>query len=163
MRAVLADAKGKGPGQNYLIQHSCGSGESRTRSPGRPTGSSRSTTTPNQPIFDTVVIVTDRIVLDRQLQGTVAQFEQTARLVKKIDGTSRDLDSPSRPAPASSSRPSRSSGPDHLSELAAQRHRRFAVLVDEAHGSQSGATAARRSAPHSAAATAGNTDRGDDR
>ena len=39
----------------------------------------------DKPIFDTVIIVTDRVVLDRQLQGTVAQFEQTAGVVKKID------------------------------------------------------------------------------
>jgi type I restriction enzyme R subunit len=43
------------------------------------------------PIFDTAIVVTDRVVLDRQLQGTVAQFERTPGIVKKIDGTSRQL------------------------------------------------------------------------
>ena len=47
--------------------------------------------TADQPIFDTAVIVTDRIVLDRQLQSTVSQFEQTSGVVRKIDGTSRQL------------------------------------------------------------------------
>ena len=48
-------------------------------------------TMPTSPIFSSAIIVTDRIVLDRQLQNTVAQFEQTRGVVKKIDGTSRQL------------------------------------------------------------------------
>ena len=47
--------------------------------------------TADQPIFDSAIIVTDRVVLDRQLQNTVSQFEQTKGVVKKIDGTSRQL------------------------------------------------------------------------
>lgn len=43
------------------------------------------------PIFDTAIIVTDRLVLDRQLQETISGFAQTGGVVKKIDGTSRDL------------------------------------------------------------------------
>ena len=45
----------------------------------------------DQPIFDTAIVVTDRVVLDRQLQNTIAQFEQTPGVVRKIDGTSRQL------------------------------------------------------------------------
>lgn len=141
VRAILADAKTKGPGQNYLIQHSAGSGKSNTIA----WTAHRLIALhddADKAIFDTVVIVTDRIVLDRQLQGTVAQFEQTARLVKKIDGTSRQLKDAIEAGARIIVTTIQKFGTEHLSELATQRHRKFAVLVDEAHGSQSGATAA---------------------
>jgi type I restriction enzyme R subunit len=87
---LIAHAREHGPGRNYLIQHSAGSGKSNTiawtahRLISLHDASDRI-------VFNTAIIVTDRLVLDRQLQDTVTQFEQTAGLVRKIDGTSRQL------------------------------------------------------------------------
>ncbi|HTV57209.1 MAG TPA: type I restriction endonuclease [Terriglobia bacterium] len=87
---MLADAREHGAGRNYLIQHSAGSGKSNTIA----WTAHRMVTlhdAGDKAIFDTAIVVTDRVVLDRQLQGTVAQFEQTPGIVKKIDGMSRQL------------------------------------------------------------------------
>ena len=74
---IIEDARTKGVGHNYLIQHSAGSGKSNTIA----WTAHRLIILhddADKPIFDTAIIVTDRVVLDRQLQGTVAQFEQTS-------------------------------------------------------------------------------------
>ena len=141
VRAILADARTEGGGRNYLIQHSAGSGKSNTIA----WTAHRLIAlhdAQDKPVIDTVVIVTDRLVLDRQLQGTVAQFEQTPGLVKKIDGTSRQLKAALEGGARIIVTTIQKFGTEHLAELDAQGHRSFAVLVDEAHGSQSGKTAA---------------------
>ena len=141
VRAILADAKAKKAGQNYLVQHSAGSGKSNTIA----WTAHRLISLHDDgdaPIFNTVIIVTDRIVLDRQLQGTVGQFEQTPGLVKKIDGTSKQLKAAIEGGARIIITTIQKFGTEHLKELAAQGGRTFAVLVDEAHGSQSGASAA---------------------
>jgi type I restriction enzyme R subunit len=137
---IIEDARTKGVGRNYLIQHSAGSGKSNTIA----WTAHRLITLHDEadkPIFDTVIIVTDRVVLDRQLQGTVAQFEQTAGVVKKIDGTSRQL----RDAIGSNARiiitTIQKFSTEHLKAISGQGSRKFAILVDEAHGSQSGKSA----------------------
>src|SRR5215216_7000881 len=88
-------------------------------------------------ILDTAIVVTDRLVLDRQLQATVAQFEQTPGVVKKIDGTSAQL----RAALAGGARivvtTIQKFGTEHLRTLEGQKGRRFALLIDEAHSGQS--------------------------
>lgn len=140
VRKLMAHAGDHGAGRNYLIQHSAGSGKSNTiawlahhainlHDPA------------DQPVFNTAIVVTDRVVLDRQLQGTVAQFEQTAGVVKKIDGTSRDL----KDAIAKGARiiitTIQKFSTDHLKELSGQGTRSFALIIDEAHSSQSGKSA----------------------
>src|SRR5690606_29011977 len=90
VRKMVAHAKAHGPGQNYLIQHSAGSGKSNTIG-WLSHQAINLHDDEDRPVFNTAIIVTDRVVLDRQLQGTVSQFEQTAGVVKKIDGTSRQL------------------------------------------------------------------------
>jgi type I restriction enzyme R subunit len=87
---LMQHARANGPGQNYLIQHSAGSGKSNTIGWAAHQLINLHDDA-DQTIFNTVIIVTDRVVLDRQLQNTVAQFEQTKGVVKKIDGTSRQL------------------------------------------------------------------------
>ncbi|WP_022727546.1 type I restriction endonuclease subunit R [Fodinicurvata sediminis] len=137
---MMVHARQHGPGQNYLIQHSAGSGKSNTigwtahqlinlHDAG------------DQPIFNTVIIVTDRIVLDRQLQNTVAQFEQTKGVVKKIDGTSRQLKQAIQDGARIIITTIQKFGTEHLQEVTGQKDRRFAILVDEAHSSQSGKSA----------------------
>src|SRR5690625_2434256 len=137
---LLAHARREGPGQNYLIQHSAGSGKSNTIA-----WTAHQLITlhddADQPIFNTVIIVTDRIVLDRQLQDTVAQFEQTAGVVKKIDGTSRQLKQAIQQGARIIITTIQKFGTEHLQEATGQKQRRFAILVDEAHSSQSGRSA----------------------
>ena len=140
VRKIMSHAKAHGSGNNYLIQHSAGSGKSNTIG-WLAHHAINLHDAADQPVFDTAIIVTDRVVLDRQLQGTVAQFEQTTGVVKKIDGTSRQLkDSIAKGARIIVTTIQKFST-DHLRELSGQGNRSFAVIVDEAHSSQSGKSA----------------------
>lgn len=140
VRRILADARVNGAGQNYLIQHSAGSGKSNTIA-----------WTAHQiinlhdeqdaPIFDTAIIVTDRLVLDRQLQETISGFAQTAGVVKKIDGTSRDLKEAIQKGARIIITTIQKFGTEHLAAISGQSSRNFAVIIDEAHSSQSGKAA----------------------
>jgi len=140
VRKLIAHARAHGSGHNYLIQHSAGSGKSNTIGWLAHHAIKLHDAT-DQPVFDTVIIVTDRIVLDRQLQGTVTQFEQTQGVVRKIDGTSKQL----KEAIAKGSRiivtTIQKFSTEHLKEISGQGERSFAVIVDEAHSSQSGKSA----------------------
>ncbi len=140
VRKLMLHAQEQGTGQNYLIQHSAGSGKSNTIS-WLAHHAIKLHNSNDKPVFETVIIVTDRIVLDRQLQNTVSQFEQTQGIVKKIDGTSRDL----KDAISSGARiivtTIQKFSTEHLKEISGQSSRKFAVVVDEAHSSQSGRTA----------------------
>ncbi len=140
VRKIMAHAKTFGPGSNYLIQHSAGSGKSNTIGWLAHHAINLHDIADKQ-VFNTAIIVTDRVVLDRQLQGTVTQFEQTTGVVKKIDGTSRQL----KDAIAKGARiivtTIQKFSTDHLRELSGQGNRTFAVIVDEAHSSQSGKSA----------------------
>lgn len=140
VRALLADARKKGAGQNYLIQHSAGSGKSNTIA-----------WTAHQiinlhddddrPLFDTAIIVTDRLVLDRQLQNTIGGFAQTDGVVRKIDGTSRDLKDAIQKGARIIITTIQKFGTEHLAAISGQGGRNFAVIIDEAHSSQSGKSA----------------------
>jgi type I restriction enzyme R subunit len=140
VRKLMAHAGDHGAGRNYLIQHSAGSGKSNTIA-WLAHHAINLHDAADQPVFNTAIVVTDRVVLDRQLQGTVAQFEQTAGVVKKIDGTSRDL----KDAIAKGARiiitTIQKFSTDHLKELSGQGTRTFALIIDEAHSSQSGKSA----------------------
>lgn len=140
VRKIMSHAKVHGSGNNYLIQHSAGSGKSNTIGWLAHHAINLHDSADSQ-VFNTAIIVTDRVVLDRQLQGTVAQFEQTTGVVKKIDGTSRQLkDSIAKGARIIVTTIQKFST-DHLRELSGQGNRTFAVIVDEAHSSQSGKSA----------------------
>jgi type I restriction enzyme R subunit len=137
VRKTLAHARAHGPGHNYLEQHSAGSGKSNTIA-WLAHQAINLHDDQNRPIFDTAIIITDRLVLDRQLQSTVASFEKTPGVVKKIDGTSRDL----REAIEAGARiiitTIQKFGTEHLAKLSGVNTRRFAIIIDEAHSSQSG-------------------------
>lgn len=140
VRKLIGHAQANGPGSNYLIQHSAGSGKSNTIG-WLAHHAIKLHDSADQPVFDTAIIVTDRIVLDRQLQGTVSQFEQTQGVVRRIDGTSRQL----KEAIAKGARiivtTIQKFSTEHLKEISGQGKRSFAVIVDEAHSSQSGKSA----------------------
>jgi type I restriction enzyme R subunit len=84
VRELSRDAKQKGAGQNYLIQHSAGSGKSNSIAWLSYRLSSLHNDS-NERIFDSVVVITDRKVLDNQLQNTIYQFEHKQGVVQKID------------------------------------------------------------------------------
>ena len=140
VRKILSDAQSNGTGRNYLIQHSAGSGKSNTIA-----------WTAHQiinlhddedkPLFDTAIIVTDRLVLDRQLQNTISGFAQTQGVVEKIDGTSKDLRRAIEQGKRIIITTIQKFGTEHLATLSGQSDKKFAVIVDEAHSSQSGKAA----------------------
>lgn len=140
VRRLMDHARTHGVGQNYLIQHSAGSGKSNTIGWTAHQAINLHDEA-NKPIFSTAIIVTDRIVLDRQLQNTVSQFSQVQGVVKKIDGTSRQL----KEALAQGARiivtTIQKFSTEHLQAISGQGNRTFAVIVDEAHSSQSGQSA----------------------
>ncbi|MGJ8545445.1 MAG: type I restriction endonuclease subunit R [Sulfitobacter sp.] len=140
VRKVLADARSKGAGQNYLIQHSAGSGKSNTIA-WTAHQIINLHDTGDQPLFDTAIIVTDRLVLDRQLQNTIGGFAQTEGVVKKIDGTSRDLKDAILKGARIIITTIQKFGTEHLATISGQGGRNFAVIIDEAHSSQSGKAA----------------------
>src|SRR3989441_10194008 len=123
-------------GQRYLIQHSAGSGKSFTIGWLAHQLSTLHDVNDRR-VFDSIVVVTDRRVLDRQLQTTMRQFEQTLGVVENIDTTSRQL------------KDALESGktiivttlqkfPVIAKEIGELPGKRFALIVDEAHSSQSG-------------------------
>ena len=140
VRKLLSDARSRGAGQNYLIQHSAGSGKSNTIA-----------WTAHQIInlhdaddkalFDTAIIVTDRLVLDRQLQNIIGGFARTKGVVKKIDGTSRDLKAAILTGARIIVTTIQKFGTEHLATISGQAGKTFAVIIDEAHSSQSGKAA----------------------
>ncbi|MEU6036047.1 DEAD/DEAH box helicase family protein [Actinomadura sp. NPDC047616] len=169
VRKLTAHAARHGAGRNYLVMHSAGSGKSNTiawlahrltslHTPTDPSelapGAVERGVKPGEPVFDKTIIITDRTNLDGQLRETVGSFEQTAGLVVKIDGS--DGSKSSQLAQALSS----ASGKiltvtlqtfpalvDYLQSNPVDiQGRRFAIIVDEAHSSQSGdaATAVRK-------------------
>lgn len=138
VRELLSEARAHGPGDNYLIQHSAGSGKSNTIA-WLAHQLANLFDEDNQLIFDSVIIITDRRVLDKQLQETVKQFEKTAGLVQKIDQNTRQLVA----ALAGGAKIivctlQKFSWMRNLDGPKALKGKKFALIVDEAHSSQSG-------------------------
>lgn len=136
VRRLISDAHKHGPGKCYLIEHSAGSGKSNSIA-WLAHQLSVLHNDKDQKIFDSVVVITDRRVLDRQLQRTIRQFEQTLGTVENIDKTSRQLkqaleDGKSIIVTTLQKFPVISS---QMQDLPGSR---FAVIIDEAHSSQSG-------------------------
>ena len=90
VRRLENAARREGVGHNYLVEHSAGSGKSNTI--GWLTHRLASLhNDANERIFDSVIVVTDRVVLDQQLQNTIYQFEHKLGVVQRIDRSSRQL------------------------------------------------------------------------
>ena len=136
VRLLVARARQEGAGHHYLIQHSAGSGKSNSIAW---LAHQLSVLHDDQDkrVFDSIIVITDRRVLDRQLQRTVRQFEQIPGMVENIDKTGRQL------------KEALESGktiivttlqkfPVIADQIGALPGKRFAVIVDEAHSSQTG-------------------------
>ena len=154
VRRLLADAGIRGVGQRYLIQHSAGSGKSNSIAwlAHQLIGLAKDDT----PVFDSIIVVTDRRLLDRQIRDTIRQYaqvgatmghaEHSGDLRRFIESGKKIIISTVQKFPfildeigsfMRGASPSRS--PADGSE---QRGRRFAIIIDEAHSSQGGRTSA---------------------
>ncbi len=92
VRHILKLVRADGVGKNYLVQHSAGSGKSNSIAwLAHQLASFYQKADDTERLFDSIVVVTDRRVLDRQLQNTIKQFEQTEGVVKKIDKDFRSI------------------------------------------------------------------------
>jgi type I restriction enzyme R subunit len=135
-----ADAAANGPGHTYLIQHSAGSGKSNTIA----WTAHRLSTLHNaddRKIFDKVVVITDRVILDRQLQDTIYQFEHARGLVVKIDKDSGQLAQALAGEQARIIITTLQKFPFVLDKIGTLPARNYAVVIDEAHSSQTGEAA----------------------
>jgi len=138
--ALEADARAHGPGSSYLVQHSAGSGKSNTIAWVAHRLSSLHDASDTK-VFDKVVVITDRLVLDRQLQETIYQFEHARGVVVKIDRDSAQLADALAGEAARVIITTLQKFPFTLDKMAALPNRRYAVIVDEAHSSQTGEAA----------------------
>lgn len=139
VNCLLAATLKEGVGQSYLIQHSAGSGKSNTIG----WSAHRLSTlfdAKNQKVFTSVIVITDRRVLDQQLQDTIKQFESTPGVVVKIDENSTQL-AQALSGEAKIIVTTLQKFPFILGKVGSMKDRRFAVIVDEAHSSQSGKSA----------------------
>jgi type I restriction enzyme R subunit len=139
VRKLVADARQRGTGANYLVQHSTGSGKSNTIAWLAHRLASLYDEK-DEKIFDSIIVVTDRVVLDQQLQNTIYQFEHKQGVVQKIDINSTQL------AEALGSGvpiviTTLQKFPFVTEKIGGLPKCRYAVVVDEAHSSQSGETA----------------------
>lgn len=132
---LLADVKENGSGKNYLIQHSAGSGKSNSIAwlAHRLSGLHNDK---DEKIFRSVIIVTDRRVLDSQLQNTVYQFDHVEGVVQKIDKNAKQLKEAIE-AGTGIIITTLQKFPVIYKEVNTGS-KRFAIIVDEAHSSQTG-------------------------
>ena len=150
VRKLIAHTKEHKAGHNYLIQHSAGSGKSNSIA-WLAHRLANLHDNQDEKIFHTVVVITDRTVLDQQLQNTIYQFEHKAGVVQKIDENTQQLVTAlSDGVPVIISTVQKFPFITKAIETLAKKgktidittkDKRFAVIVDEAHGSQTGETA----------------------
>jgi len=139
VRRLIAHSGEAGAGQNYLIQHSAGSGKSNSIA----WVAHRLASLHNaqdEKVFDSVIVVTDRLVLDQQLQNTIYQFEHKSGVVHKIDTDSTQLaNALSSGAPIIIT--TLQKFPFVTEKIETLPKRKYAVIIDEAHSSQGGEAA----------------------
>ena len=139
VRRLLADAGAHGAGRRYLIQHSAGSGKSNSIAwlAHQLIGLTRD----DAPVFDSIIVVTDRVILDRQIRDTIRQYAQVGATVGHADRSGdlrRFIESGKKIIISTVQK-----FPFILDEIGnEQRGRSFAIIIDEAHSSQGGRTSA---------------------
>ena len=139
VRKLLADVAQHGAGRRYLIEHSAGSGKSNSIAwlAHQLIGIRKADAT----VFDSIIIVTDRVILDQQIRDTIKQFTQVGSTVGHAEhsGDLRTFIESGKKIIISTVQ----KFPFILDEIGTEhRGRRFAILIDEAHSSQGGRTAA---------------------
>lgn len=137
VRTLEARARAEGPGHNYLVQHSAGSGKSNTIAWLAHRLSNLHDTSDGK-VYDKVIVITDRVVLDRQLQETIYQFEHARGVVVKVDKDSKQLAQALAGEQARIIITTLQKFPFVLDKVKELPNRSYAVIVDEAHSSQTG-------------------------
>ena len=135
VRNLLAHAQAHGSGRNYLIQHSAGSGKSNSIA-WLAHQLANLSGVDQQPVFDSIIVITDRIVLDRQLQTTIKQFEKIKGVVTPVRGGTKQLVGALKRGDKIIISTLQKFG--WVGELARIPGKKFAIIVDEAHSSQTG-------------------------
>lgn len=138
---ILADVKENGAGHNYLIQHSAGSGKSNSIA-WLSYGLANLHDADDNKIFKSVIVVTDRTILDSQLQDTIYSFDHTEGVVEKIDEKKKSTNL--RDAINAGKKiiiTTLQKFPYIYQEVENNANKNFAVIIDEAHSSQSGSSA----------------------
>jgi type I restriction enzyme R subunit len=138
VRKVLADVRAHGAGKRYLVQHSAGSGKSNPIAwlAHQLIGVKRN----GKEVFDSVIVVTDRRILDDQIQKTIKQFMQVGATVGHTEhsGNLRKFIEQGKKIIVSTVQ----KFPFILDEIATEVGKTFAIVIDEAHSSQGGKTSA---------------------
>jgi type I restriction enzyme R subunit len=138
VRKALADVLENGAGKRYLIQHSAGSGKSNSIAwlAHQLIGLKRN----DREVFDSVIVITDRRLLDRQIENTIKQFMQVRATVGHADrsGDLRKYIEEGKKIIISTVQ----KFPFILKEIDAEAGRTFAIIIDEAHSSQGGKASA---------------------
>ncbi|WP_204031309.1 type I restriction endonuclease subunit R [Sinosporangium siamense] len=142
VQKMVDHAREHGAGHHYLIQHSAGSGKSNTIA-WLSHRLSNLFDASNQLVFDKIIVITDRVVLDRQLQKTIFQFDHTPGVVKKIDVDSTQLATALGDATSKIVISTLQMYPFLLKKIVDMglAGKRYAVIIDEAHSSQGGESA----------------------
>ena len=142
VRRALADARAFGAGRRYLIQHSAGSGKSNSIAwlAHQLIGLKRDGDPASGEVFDSVIVVTDRRLLDQQIQTTIKQFMQVGATVGHAErsGDLRKYIQEGKKIIVSTVQ----KFPFILDEIATEGGKTFAIVIDEAHSSQGGKTSA---------------------
>ena len=139
VRRLLADVGENGAGRRYLIQHSAGSGKSNSIAwlAHQLIGLAKD----GEAVFDSIIVVTDRLILDLQICHTIKQFAQVGATVghAKHSGDLRKFIESGKKIIISTVQ----KFPFILEEISGEQHgRRFAIIIDEAHSGQGGRTSA---------------------
>jgi len=147
-RKLLKQVLDEGPGHKYLIQHSAGSGKTNSIAWTAHFLADLHDTSQNK-LFDSVLVVSDRNVLDAQLQEAIFDFERTAGVVATISGESQSKSGELAQALSGGKKivvctiQTFPFALKAVQELAATQGKRFAVIADEAHSSQTGEAASK--------------------
>lgn len=136
VRKLTSNAKEAGAGKNYLIQHSAGSGKSNSIA-WLAYRLSSLYNADDRKIFDSVVVITDRNVLDQQLQNTIYQFEHKQGVVLPVEDNAEQLANAIKSG-INIIITTLQKFPFALNHLADIPERNYAVIIDEAHSSQGG-------------------------
>jgi type I restriction enzyme R subunit len=142
VRRLLADGSSRGAGHRYLIQHSAGSGKSNSIAwlAHQLIGLEHE----GQPVFDSIIVVTDRVILDKQIRDTIKQFAQVSSTVSHADRAGdlrRAIEAGKKIIITTVQK-----FPFIYQEIGDEhRGNSFAIIIDEAHSSQGGKATAKMS------------------
>jgi type I restriction enzyme R subunit len=149
VRQILAHAKTNGVGNKYLIQHSAGSGKSKSIAWLAHQLHGLFDTTGENHLFDSVIVITDRIVLDKQLSEDIKQFAPMRGIVEHITNVGGSKTSKLKEALANRKKVivcTVQTFPFLLDEMTDMPAMNFGIIIDEAHSGQSGQTSSKMNA-----------------